>query len=230
MKIKKIKNFGQMPQPYINFVDPDAKSEFLEHQYSSRVSMFRRINRDQGFEAICDLSNLEAYMDAQEEDVLSAGYKEIAFVGRSNVGKSTLINSIVDANILKCSKTPGKTQNLHFINIPELQCQLVDCPGYGFAKASNQQKEQWKKFMMQYLMNSRFLHRCVMLVDLKAGLLDSDKLLIDMLTDMQKVFMIVLTKADKVKAGQIQEKSETVTEYAKRSGSLTLPVIHCVSA
>ena len=78
--------------------------------------------------------------------------------------------------------------------------QLVDCPGYGFAKASSQDKENWKKFMMQYLTESTKLHRVVMLIDIKAGMQDSDKLLVDMLTELNKIFMVVLTKADKVKA------------------------------
>ena len=96
-------------------------------------------------------------MNIQEEDNEYEGYKEIAFLGRSNVGKSTLLNSIIGRNIVKCSKTPGKTQNLHFIKIPNLKCQLVDCPGYGFAKASAKDRESWKKFMMQYLFDTRML-------------------------------------------------------------------------
>jgi GTP-binding protein len=69
----------------------------------------------------------------------------MAFVGRSNVGKSTLINQLIGTNdLLKCSKTPGKTHNLHFVDIPPLKLHFVDCPGYGFAVASSSEKESWK--------------------------------------------------------------------------------------
>ena len=78
--------------------------------------------------------------------------------------------------------------------------QLVDCPGYGFAKASAQDKEKWKQFMMQYLTASDILHRVVVLIDLKVGIQDSDKMVIDMLTDLNRIFLVVLTKADKVNA------------------------------
>ena len=108
--------------------------------------------------------------------------------------------------------------------------QLVDCPGYGFAKASSQDKENWKKFMMQYLTESTKLHRVVMLIDIKAGMQDSDKLLVDMLTELNKIFIVVLTKADKVKASQLEQKSKTICDYMQKAGSTCVPVIHFVSS
>ena len=140
-------------------------------------------------------------MDSLKEDSKYEDFKQIAFVGRSNVGKSTLINSILgQKSLLKCSKTPGKTQNLHFLTLSGLNLQLVDCPGYGFAKVSAQEKEKWKQFMMHYLQRSEILHRVVVLIDIKVGIQDSDKMVIDMLTDLNRIFFVVLTKADKINA------------------------------
>ena len=98
------------------------------------------------------------------------------------------------------SKTPGKTNRLHFFTLPALEgASLVDCPGYGFAKASYTERENWRKFMEIYLKHSHSLHRVVMLIDIQVGLMDSDKMLMDMLTDSHRPFLTVLTKADKVK-------------------------------
>lgn len=75
-------------------------------------------------------------------------------MGRSNVGKSSLINAVLGQQLALTSKTPGKTQHLHFFPRPLLQASLVDCPGYGFARASGTQRDQWKKFMETYLLKS----------------------------------------------------------------------------
>jgi GTP-binding protein len=83
---------------------------------------------------------------------------------------------------------------------------LVDCPGYGFARASHTDKENWRKFMENYLRKSQMLHRVIMLVDIKVGLMDSDKMLLEMLSECQRPSMIVMTKADKVKDDQIKEQ------------------------
>ena len=80
------------------------------------------------------------------------------------------------------------------------------------------------------MFESTFLHRCVVLIDMKVGLQDSDKLLIDMLTDLQKIFLIVLTKADKVRHTQIKSRQDEVIEYLSKAGSLAVPVVHSVSA
>ena len=85
----------------------------------------------------------------------------------------------------------------------ELGIQLVDCPGYGFARVSQEEKEEWKHLMMAYFQHSAGLHRAIMLVDAEVGLQDSDKLLVDMLAEMNQVYMFVLTKADKVSSKQI---------------------------
>ena len=80
------------------------------------------------------------------------------------------------------------------------------------------------------MFESTFLHRCVLIIDMKIGLQDSDKLLIDMLTDLQKVFLVVLTKADKVRHTQIKSRQDVVIEYLSKAGSYAVPVVHSVSA
>lgn len=84
--------------------------------------------------------------------------------------------------------------------------------------------------MMTYLNSSRNIHRSIVLVDLKVGLQDSDKMLIDMLTSMHLVFMVVLTKADKVPPAKIKSLMEPVVDYIRSSGSVCIPIIHCVAA
>lgn len=138
---------------------------------------------------------------------------------------------MVGRNVVQSSKTPGKTKNLHFIDIEALKVQLVDCPGYGYARASHEEKEEWRKFIMKYLMGSAALHRVIMLVDLQVGLQDSDRVLVDLLTEAQQVFMMALTKADKVKNPlEIEVKLKEVVDQMKSAGSLCVPIIHCVSA
>ena len=103
-------------------------------------------------------------------------------VGRSNVGKSSLINGILSGKgkhtgstaatrksqgaLALTSKTPGKTNRLQFYSMPGVHANLVDCPGYGFAKASHTEKENWRRFMESYLKHSQFLHRVVLLIDI----------------------------------------------------------------
>ena len=81
------------------------------------------------------------------------------------------------------SKTPGKTNRLQFYSLPGLNASLVDCPGYGFARASHTDKENWRKFMELYLRQGVFLHRVILLIDIQVGLMESDKMLIDMLSE-----------------------------------------------
>jgi GTP-binding protein len=114
--------------------------------------------------------------------------------------------------------------------MPSLGSCLVDCPGYGFARASHTDKENWRRFMETYLRHSECLHRVVMLIDIQVGLMDSDKMLVDMLSNTSRPCMIVLTKADKVKDAEIGEQLGKTAEFIKTSGSLCSPIIHAVSS
>ena len=111
-------------------------------------------------------------------------------------------------------------------------CRLVDCPGYGYAKASQVEKENWRKFMQIYLMSSSSLQRVMLLVDLSVGLQDSDKLLMDTLTESSQPFTLVLTKVDKIKQGEkIMDKAKTTVDQVIDSGfTLCNPIVHLVSS
>ena len=171
--------------------------------------------------------------------------KEIALVGRSNVGKSSLLNTLISGrpkshlktaservrqgNLALTSKTPGKTNRLHFFKLPSLPLTLVDCPGYGFARASHTDKENWRRFMEAYLRKSQMLHRVILLVDIKVGLMDSDKMLLEMLSESKRPSMIVLTKADKVGDPEIKAQMDKTAEYLKAAGMMVSPFVHAIS-
>eukprot|EP00347_Sterkiella_histriomuscorum_P013858 403363096 len=126
-----------------------------------------------------------------------------------------MIDVILGQKLADASKTPGKTQSLNFFNVPRLNCQIVDCPGYGFAVASDVQKD---------------LHRVIILVDSVTGLMDSDKFLMQMLTDAHRPFQIVLTKADKLREGQVTNKMKELGDSVKGMGTICSPILHAVCA
>ncbi len=137
---------------------------------------------------------------------------EIAFVGRSNVGKSSLINALTNRNALaRTSHTPGRTQQLNFFNLGD-KFLLVDMPGYGYAKVSKEMKRNWKKLINTYLKGRASLRCVFVLVDSRHGLKDVDKEIMEMLDIAAVPYRIVLTKIDKQKkeeADKIRIKIET---------------------
>lgn len=124
---------------------------------------------------------------------------QIAFIGKSNVGKSSLINSICKRkNLARVSHTPGRTQQINFFSIDN-KILLADLPGYGFAKVSKVQKADWNRLMTYYLEASEHLSLVNLLIDARRGIKDNDIEMMNMLHDFGKKFQIVLTKADKEK-------------------------------
>lgn len=132
-------------------------------------------------------------------DVLpEADRPEVAFVGRSNVGKSSLINALVgQRGLARTSNTPGRTQELNFFATPDVQLYLVDMPGYGFAKAPKDKVNAWTELVRGYLRGRPTLKRVFVLIDSRHGLKPVDREIMRLLDDAAVSYQIVLTKADK---------------------------------
>ena len=135
---------------------------------------------------------------------------EVAFLGRSNVGKSSLINALTNRKALaRTSHTPGRTQQLNFFDIGGAFI-LVDMPGYGYAKVSKKMRAEWTKVMRTYL-RGRVTLKCVfVLVDSRHGLKDSDIEMMTMLDETAVPYRILLTKADQIKKSEREEVLEKV--------------------
>jgi len=134
---------------------------------------------------------------------------EVAFLGRSNVGKSSLINSLVGAKIAKTSNTPGRTQAINFFEIrwagkPEPELIFSDLPGYGYAKISREVSSQWPAFIDPYLHQRSTLALCLALVDISIPPQASDRQLLEFLTMNQRPFLIVATKSDRISTNQLR--------------------------
>jgi GTP-binding protein len=126
---------------------------------------------------------------------------EVAFAGRSNAGKSSALNALCQQKSLaRTSKTPGRTQLLNFFTIDE-QRRLVDLPGYGFAKVSEQVKRQWQKALSDYLENRQSLRGVILLVDVRHPMKEFDRQMLEWSNQIELPVHILLTKADKLKRG-----------------------------
>jgi GTP-binding protein len=135
---------------------------------------------------------------------------EIAFAGRSNVGKSSLINAVTNrSKLARASNTPGRTQELNYFDVGQPLCiRLVDMPGYGFAEAPKDLVKRWRFLINDYLRGRAVLKRALVLVDSRHGLKDVDRDVMRMLDDAAVSYHIVLTKADKVKPTEL---AKTIT-------------------
>ncbi|NVE95773.1 ribosome biogenesis GTP-binding protein YihA/YsxC [Altererythrobacter lutimaris] len=156
---------------------------------------------------------------------------EIAFCGRSNVGKSSLLNAITGRKaIARASVTPGRTQELNFFEVGEpTQFRLVDMPGYGFAKAPVAVVDKWKKLVRSYLRGRQVLNRNLVLVDSRHGLKDVDREMMTMLDEAAVGYRVVMTKADKVKKSELDKTVAKVAEEAKKHVA-AFPHIHVTSS
>mgnify|MGYP004544850631 CR=1 FL=1 len=140
------------------------------------------------------------------------GRPEVAFAGKSNVGKSFLINGLMNRKALaRTSAQPGKTQTINFYNINEV-LYLVDLPGYGFAKVSASEKEKWGKLIERYLHNSKDLKAVFLLVDIRHAPSANDKQMYDWICHNGYEPVIIATKLDKLKRSQVQKNVKIIRE------------------
>lgn len=142
---------------------------------------------------------------------------EVAFIGRSNVGKSSLLNALTNnGKLARTSNTPGATKQLNFFNLYEVM-HLVDVPGYGYAKAAKKDVRQWQGALFDYLRGRSQLARAFMLIDSRHGVKDADKDMFKLLNDSAVSFQIVLTKIDKITPDELTAvKAKTLEIAAKQ--------------
>ncbi len=154
---------------------------------------------------------------AQRLDQLpAADAGEVAFAGRSNVGKSSLLNALTGRTALaRVSNTPGRTRQLNFFDLGG-RLTLVDMPGYGYARAGKSVKQDWQGLMFDYLRGRPTLRRVILLLDARIELKEADEAVMELLDRAAVTFQIVLTKVDDVKPGALERKMAEVTALARR--------------
>ena len=143
------------------------------------------------------------------------GLPEIAFAGRSNVGKSSLLNRLVRRKAFaRVSKTPGRTREINFFQVND-QLVFVDLPGYGYARVAHEKSEVWRPLIEGYLRNSEALHGVVLLLDMRRDASDDDRLLLEFLGDLGVPTIIAVTKTDKLKP---RAAAQRVAELSRSLG------------
>jgi len=154
---------------------------------------------------------------AQVEDIPPSDLPEVAFAGRSNVGKSSLINAITGRRgLARASNTPGRTQQINFFELAGRML-LVDLPGYGYARASKTKIHAWNELIRAYLRGRRHLKRVFVLIDARHGIMAADQVTMEKLDEAGVLYVVVLTKADKVKPAELATTVARVEEELQRS-------------
>lgn len=149
---------------------------------------------------------------ASSDKIIISELKEFAFVGRSNAGKSSLINALTNRNNLaKTSSTPGKTKHINYFLLND-QFYLVDLPGYGYHKASKSAERQWVKLIDDYLLNSQNLSCVFVLMDIRHAPSQLDKQMLSFLHYYQIPFLVIATKADKLSKSQRHIYANTLAQ------------------
>ena len=148
---------------------------------------------------------------------------EIAFAGKSNVGKSSLINALMNRkSFARTSATPGKTQTINFYNIND-EMYLVDLPGYGYAKVSESEKVKWGKMIERYLNTSKQLKAVFLLIDIRHEPSANDKMMYDWIVSNGYTPVIIATKLDKIKRSQIAKQLKLVRDTLCAKDSVIIP-------
>ena len=164
-------------------------------------------------------------------DFLPEGHvSEVAFAGRSNVGKSSLINALLRQNgIARTSNTPGRTQELNFFGCDGVPLILVDMPGYGFARAPKAKVDAWTALIKDYLRGRQLLRRVFVLIDSRHGIKPNDIEIMKMLDETAVPYQIVLTKIDKLKAGGAKKVAE-ITSGKLKTHPAAIPEVIATSS
>lgn len=151
-------------------------------------------------------------------------YNEVAFAGKSNVGKSSLINALMNRKSLaRTSSQPGKTQTINFYNINDAMY-LVDLPGYGYAKVSEREKEKWGEMIERYLKTSKKLKAVFLLIDIRHDPSANDRQMYEWMVYQGYAPIIIATKLDKIKRSQIQKNVKAIREGLKvEPGTIIIP-------
>lgn len=162
-------------------------------------------------------------------DIPNFNLPEIAFWGRSNVGKSNLINALVGTKkLVKVSNTPGKTKEINFFSLGD-SIILADLPGYGFAKADKSTKKDWDKLFIGYLRSRVFLKRIFLLIDSRFGIKPIDQEVMSILDYIGKSYIIILTKSDKISNDELNKIYNKTLEDTKKHPA-SYPEIFITSA
>lgn len=157
-----------------------------------------------------------ANWDAMPDDELLKHLPEIAFCGRSNVGKSSLVNALTGRkSLVRTSQTPGHTRQLNFFNLADTMM-LVDVPGYGYAKAPKHEIKRWTEVLFTYLRGRAQLMRVCVLIDVRQGVRDTDEEMMKLLDEAAVSYQLVLTKCDKVSDAERAEQRSKVEAVAAR--------------
>lgn len=145
------------------------------------------------------------------EQLSESTLPEICFSGRSNVGKSSLINKLLNRkSIARVSSTPGKTVTVNFYRLPEAR--LVDLPGYGYAKVADSERERWAELMEAYFRSGRDIRLCLQLVDMRHKITDFDISMLEFLKHFGIPYAVVLTKCDKLNKSEFAARLSAVKE------------------
>jgi len=181
--------------------------DFTEEQIKSADDLFR-----QGTSFVLGVAKLEQLPLTE--------MPEIAFAGRSNVGKSSIINALTrQKGLAKTSNTPGRTQQLNYFNLADC-LHLVDLPGYGFAQAPDNVVKQWQKVIFAYLQGRVNLKRVFLLIDSRHGIKKTDMEIMELLDKAAVTYQIVLTKTDKISLKELEKvKKETEQAISKHAAA-----------
>ena len=197
--------------------DPGTPPEFSEEALEAGRLLFA--GEAKFIKGVVDLKGLPA-----------SDRTEVCFAGRSNVGKSSLINALTNrAKLARSSAEPGRTRELNYFDIGDGQLYLVDLPGFGYAKVSRSQAEAWTRLTKSYLRGRPTLRRVFLLVDARRGLMDTDDEVMDMMDKSAVTYQLVLTKVDKVSKTEVDKLRDAIAGKLKKRGAAH-PVVRMTSS